>query len=130
MATVSDIVGRALRILRVINPVQPIQASDMETGIAALNAMMRRWEANTLALGWSDVADGEDTAPLPDEAIEAVVYNLALKLRPEYGADLEPDVIETARQGLADLQRDQILATPLERDRRGWHYNIYTDDHQ
>lgn len=130
MATVLDVVSRALRILRVVNPNQPIKPADMATGIGALNAMVRRWEANTLALGWSNVSAPDHTLPAPDEAIEAIVYNLALKLRAEYGADLEPDVIEMARVGLAELLRDQVIATPLERDARGLHYNVYTDSMQ
>lgn len=130
MATVADIVGRALRLLRVANPAQSIAAADMATGIVALNAMMVRWEADTLALGWSAVANPSDTLPAPDEAHEAIAYNLAVKLRPEYGTPIEPDVIDTARRGLSDLQRDQMIATPLERDCRGGHYNIYVDDYQ
>jgi hypothetical protein len=130
MATVYDIVGRALRLLRVANPNQPLKPADVATGIEALNAMMVRWEANTLSLGWSAVLSPDDTLPAPDEAHEAIVYNLAVKLRPEYGTSLDADVIAAARQGYADLLRDQILATPLKPDRSGGHYNIYTDDYQ
>lgn len=130
MATVSDIVGRSLRILRVINPTQPIKPADMSTAIDALNAMVRRWEANTLSLGWSDVSNPSDALPVPDEALEAIAYNLAMRLRPEYGASLEPDVIDMARMGLAALRRDQQLSTPIERDTRGGYYEIRTDSYR
>ena len=129
MATVEETVSRALRILRVIDPNQPVKPSDMQTGIEALNGMMRRWEANTLSLGWSDVSNPADTMPVPDEALDAIAYNLALRLRPEYGASMEPDLAEFARVGLADLRRDQKRATPLERGNGGGWYNTRSDSY-
>lgn len=129
MATVEKTVSRALRILRVIDSRQPVKPADMSTAIEALNGMMRRWEANTLSLGWADVENPSDEMPVPDEAIEPIVYNLALKLRPEYGTTLDPDTIEFARKGLADLQRDQKRATPLERGRGFYDYNTETDSY-
>lgn len=129
MPKVADIVSRALRIIRVTDSHDSPPAQDMADGIAALNSMMRRWEANGLALGWSSVDGPDDQAPLPDEALEAVAYNLALKLRPEYGAALEPDVIQTAAHGLNELRRDVKVASPLEFDRVGGAYNTYTDSY-
>lgn len=130
MAKVYDTIARALRLLRVVDARQALSASDLSTGIVALNAMMQRWEADTLALGWSPVSSPDDALPVPQEAEEAVAYNLAVRLRPEYGATLEPDVVQMARDGLDALLRDQIRSTPLERARLGIHYNIRTDSYQ
>ena len=130
MARVADIVSRALRILRVVDAHSAPSAQEMTDGIVALNGMMRRWEANGLALGWSDVEGPDDQVPAPDEAHEAIVYNLALKMRPEYGAALEPDVVQHAADGHAALRRDVLTASPLQvtpRSPREGRYNIYTD---
>lgn len=129
MALVSDIVGRALRLLRVINPTQPVKPTDFTTARDALNAMLTRWEASGVALGWSNVTAPDDVMPTPAEAEEAIVYNLALRLRPEYSATLEPDVVAMAREGWATLVRDQQIATPLERANCGWGYDTYTDSY-
>lgn len=129
MSTVEKTVARALRILRVIDARQPVKPADMSTGIEALNGMMRRWEANTLSLGWSDVSNPSDEMPVPDEALTPIAFNLALYLRPEYGTTIDPDTIEIARQGKADLQRDQKRATPLERTDGGGYYNTRTDSY-
>ena len=129
MATVEETVSRALRILRVIDARQPVKPADMSTGILALNGLMRRWEANTLSLGWSDVSNPSDVMPVPDEALDAIAYNLAMRLRPEYGSTMDPDTIEFARQGLADLRRDQKRATPLERGNGGGSYNTRSDSY-
>ena len=106
MSAVGDVVRTALLHLRVIPATQPIKAVVMRDGIDALNQMMVRWEADGVALGWHTVADAGDTLPVPPEAEEAVGYNLALRLRARYGVDLDPDVIEFARDGLARLMAD------------------------
>ncbi|QWN20897.1 hypothetical protein DGM98_12850 [Xanthomonas citri] len=95
--------------------------------------MMRRWEANGLALGWQPVETLAETLPAPAEAEQAIAYNLALILRPEYGANLEPDVVQTANEGLAELRRDMLVANPLVLRQRlpgCGRYNIYTDEYE
>ena len=129
MPEVNKIVSRALRLLRVIDPNESPEAEQMAGAIEALNGMMRRWEANGLSLGWSDVSVPSDEVPAPDEAIDAIVFNLATKLRPEYGAALEQDVYINADQGLSALRRDIKVANPMSWDRRGTEYNIRTDQY-
>lgn len=129
MPEVNKIVSRALRLLRIIDPNESPEAEQMAGAIEALNGMMRRWEANGLSLGWSDVTDQADIVPAPDEAIDAIVFNLATKLRPEYGVPLEPDVYINADQGLGALRRDIKVANPMSWDRRGTAYNTRTDQY-
>lgn len=131
MVTVQDIVSRALRLLRVLDANAAPKAQDMADGMAALNAMMQRWEADGVALGWSAVDNPADTIPAPVEAEEAISYNLAVRLRPEYGATLDPDVVGIANAGLLALRRDVLTAAPLRlaaRTPRAGYYNIYTDE--
>jgi hypothetical protein len=105
---------RALRILRVADANTPPAIADFETGVLALNGMLRRWEANGIALGWMDVSAPQDTLPLPPEALTPVAFNLALELRPEYGCSLDSDVVKKAYDYLTDLQRDVAVATPMQ----------------
>ncbi|MBA2403174.1 MAG: hypothetical protein H0V66_00260 [Bdellovibrionales bacterium] len=130
--TVYDIVSRALRILGVVDPGEPLDAGDAATAIAALNAMMRRWEANGIALGWSDVVQGSDELPAPPEAEEAMTFNLAVRLRSEYRVAIEPDVIQMATDGLALLRRDVYITSPLMLNIRmpgsAGRWNIYADE--
>lgn len=129
MTEVATIVRDALVILGVRDAQQPIPAIDMEDGIRVLNMMLRRWEANGLTLGWTDVVNPSDELPLPPEAEEAVGYNLAIRLRGRYQVFIEPDVFEFARIGLAALRRDVKVAAPLEWDPIGRYYNIRTDSY-
>lgn len=114
MTTVSKIVSRALRLIQVIDPSQTVKDQDMETGIEALNAMMQRWEADLLSLGWSPVASPQDVMPIPVEAEQAVAYCLAVTLAAEYGVTPMSSVIQMALSGFNDLLRDQAVATPIQ----------------
>lgn len=113
MATVGKIVARALRLIQVIDARQPVKAADMETAIQALNAMLRRWEADGLSLGWLPNANPSEDLVVPEEAEEAIAYNLAVQLAPEYGTAPTQVVTERAQGGLNDLLRDQAVATPI-----------------
>lgn len=110
---VENLVTRALRLIQVIDPLQSVKAADMETAIVALNGMMARIEADGIALGWSPVANPSDDLPLPDEATQAIAYNLAVTISPEYGVTPLPVVQGMAITGMADLMRDVAVATPI-----------------
>ncbi len=132
MAQVQDIVRDALGHLRVLDANAPVPPIDMRDSIRALNLMVRRWEADGLALGWSDVSEPTDALPLPPEAEEAVGYNLALRLRARYGVQIDPDIVALASAGLSALQRDRIVEMPLVLDRAfaPCGYNIRTDGYE
>lgn len=110
---VENLVTRALRLIQVIDPLQSVKSADMETAIVALNGMMARIEADGVALGWSPVANPSDDLPLPVEAEQAIAYNLAVTVAPEYGVTPLPAVQGMAITGMADLMRDVAVATPI-----------------
>lgn len=135
MAQVQDIVRDALGHLRVLDAAGNVSAIDMRDAIRALNLMLRRWEADGLALGWNDVAEPTDELPLPQEAEEAVGYNLAMRLRSRYGKSLQTlvDVAALADSGLSAILRDRLVAAPLRlrtRLPRDGRYNVYTDSYE
>ena len=110
---VSKVITRALRLIQVIDPLQSVSDADMETAIDALNGLLRRWEASGLALGFSPVSSPSDTLTVPDEALDAVPYALAVRVASEYGVTPLPEVVSAANNLYADLLRDQAVATPL-----------------
>lgn len=113
MSTVSDITRRALRLINAIDANEAPEAEDSDTAIMALNGMCRRWEANGMAMGWNDVSNPSDAMPSPPEADDAITYNLALRLAPEYQTQPSPAVIAFAAEGLRELQRDRLVEMPL-----------------
>lgn len=114
MTTTAQLVGRSLRLIQVIDARQPVRDADMQTAILALNAMLRRWEADGISLGWQPVENTSEELPLPEEAEEGVAYNLAVRLAPEYGVEVSHVVGRGAAVFLNDILRDQMVATPIQ----------------
>lgn len=112
--TVAQVVKFGLMKLRVIDPLEPVPAELMQDSIAALNAMVTRWEATGIALGWSNVSAPTDTLPAPDEAFEAIGYNLAVRRRADFGVTLDQDVLGLAKNGMDSLRTD-VAATDASR---------------
>lgn len=132
MTTATQTISRSLRLLGVLDPVTPASAEDIATALPVLNALVTRWEANGLALGWANVSSASATLPIPPEADEAVAYNLACRLAPEYGVSVVPEVMTYARDELACLRRDRLVSAPLTvrsdlPSSHSW-WNITTDE--
>lgn len=130
MTTVAKLVARSLRALKVIDPKQPVKDVDMQTCIESLNAMMARWEPNGRAVGWSPVANPSDEVPIPPEAEDAVVYNLAVRVAPDYVDNAPPNVLGLAQETLRELIRDVAVANPQSFDRVGTYYDIRIDGYR
>lgn len=115
MATVGAIIARSLRLIGCLDPDEPLEASDAQTGIEAMNAMVRRWEANGQALGWSDVANPSETMPSAAEYDACIAFNLAIEISPEYPGAIPSAVVAGRAIELLDiLRRDVEVATPIE----------------
>lgn len=133
MPKVNEIIARAMRVMTVIDRDETPDAKMAQDAILALNGMLRRWEANGLALGWMDVSNGDEELPAPSEAVDAIVFNLAVYLRPEYGVVLDGDVYALATENLAALRRDTLVANPLNlksRLVRSCRFNMITDEYE
>lgn len=133
MTTAADIIGSALRKIGSVDPNEPIDASDYETCISALNRLMMRWEAKTITLGWQPVTNPGDEISAPMEAEDAIIYNLAIMIAPEYGAQISMPIIAAAKDALADLKQSIYttrvlqLHTDMPSSHSGPRWNMYTD---
>lgn len=127
MAKVGKTITRALRILRVVDATETPEAEDAQTALEALNAMMMRWEADGNSVGWSPVESLDEELPAPFEAEDAIVFNLAIVLRPEYGLPLDQDVYIMAERGLSAIRRDVAVANPSTFDNCRGGYDIRSD---
>lgn len=134
MATVGAVCGRALRLIGVQDPTEAISADNFQTALEALNAMMLRWEANGITMGWQAAANPSDVLAAPPEAEEAVVYQLAARLCPEYQMQLPSAVAAGAQEFLSNLRNDVVINNPIKYrsteaplGRRVGRWNIYTD---
>lgn len=122
-------ISRALRLLRVLDPDEAPEAADAKTALEALNKMMRRWEADGIALGWNTLASVDDEMTIPEEAEDAVDHNLALRMRKEFGVAIDPDLVSDANSLLNALRRDVNVANPLAHESPGWGYDTRSDSY-
>lgn len=93
----------------------------------ALTARIYAWVSIT---GLADLATVYTFAPGYEEAI---VYNLALRLAPEWGAAVPPIVLDLAAQRMGDVKRTNVNQDVLVLDRalrRRAGYDIYADGYQ
>jgi hypothetical protein len=114
MTAVSQVVRDALLVLRVVDATEAPEAEDEQDAIRSLNLMMRAWEVDGYNLGWSDVATGADELPVPPENEEAVIYNLAKRLRGKYGAAMDEDSLRIAEQGMASISAQATSADYMQ----------------
>ena len=103
MTLIAQIVQDTLLELRIIASNEAPDDDDARDCVRSLNTMMREWEVDGVALGWSDVADVTSELPVPPEAEGAITYNLAVRMAAQFGKELRPDTIAKADSGLTRL---------------------------
>lgn len=123
------LITRSLRLIRAIDADEAPDAKAAEDALDALNQMLARWEADGVSLGWSRMVAVQDELPLPEEAVEAVTFNLASQLAIEYGVAPEARVEQISTRGYNALLRDNFTDQGLSIRIGGCgdRWDIYTD---
>ena len=104
MATAQTIINRALRLCRVIDGEAAMSAYDASDALETLNAMLAEWHAAGVGLPVYSFASL--TTDLASDAAdrEAIAYQLAMRVAPEYGAALSPEIVEIANATMSRLR--------------------------
>lgn len=102
--TAGDIIKRALRLCRVVDAYTAVEPQDAADALDTLNAMLAEW--HEAEIGLPDYSFANLTDPLASDAAdrEAIAYQLAARLAPEYGVSLPVEVAGVA-QGTMDRLR-------------------------
>ena len=104
MATARDIIRRALRIARVLDGGTAGEASDFADAFGTLNALLA--EMHEADIGLPDYAfttiESEVASDIADR--EALAYQLALRISPEYGGQLSPQDEAMAHESMNRLR--------------------------
>ena len=114
MATAQDIINRALRLCKVIDAYSAPTAEDSADALDTLNAMLAEWHEADIGLPDYELAGL--TAELATDAAdrEAIAYQLALRIAPEYGEDLTPAVYASAHEAMSRLRLRYFQPMPAE----------------
>lgn len=95
MATMLDIVKRALVLAGVYAAGETPSAEDASDGVDALNDMLHGWKKQGVDLDHITLA-AADTLPVDDSYLEGIRYNLAARFFEEFGTEEKPLVIAHA----------------------------------
>ena len=109
MATAGSFITRALQKIGVRTSESPIEASEMQDGLDALNDMLISWEMSGLMLGFEPVADKDDEVRVPRFAHAAIKAELAVILGPEYSKPANPVLLAEA-QG----RKDELMTAVIK----------------
>jgi hypothetical protein len=109
MATAIQFVSAALEKIRVKDPGEDIDATDLATGIEELNDMLLEWHERGIWLGYTVISSGTDAVTLPDWTHRAVKAKLAVTLAERYGKEVTNALFDQADTGYR-LIRDKATA--------------------
>jgi hypothetical protein len=130
-----EIIGDALRELGVISEIQTPSAEQGAHALRKLNQMMAEWKDVKVDLGYYAQDTMSDTCPIPEYAENGVLTQLALRLAPNYGAQVPPELAIAANTGWTVIFSRMVNQNTNEVNRynrpRGsgntWGSNILTD---
>lgn len=110
--TANTVITDALQEILVLAVEAPLTPNEIQTGIRYLNRMMTAFAVEGINLGFTTITNIGDPITVADGAIEGMVSNLALKLAPQFGADISPALAAKARDGLAAMEAIAVTVFP------------------
>lgn len=118
MTTAHDVVGRALRLIGVVDPTETPEAQQMQNGVDALNQMMHGWRLQGVDVQHTNLVLADDLI-VPPELIGGVTALLAINLAAEYpGTAVPASTVSMAQAGWDGIQAAYISRdTELRVDR-------------
>ena len=104
MATALQIISRAMRLCNVLDVAEAPSAGDAQDALETLNALLAEW--HHAQIGLPDYQfDNLETELASDAADrEALAYQLAIRIAPEYGQSLSPLIAAAANESMSRLR--------------------------
>lgn len=98
-----DLIGRALRLLSVADANESPDAPMYQDALSVLNVMLAEW--TQADIGQTDAAFATLQSTVAEQAdSDAIAYQLALRLAPEYGIDVAPRILDAAEVAMNRLR--------------------------
>ena len=93
---------------------QPVEGAEMSQGIRYLNRMMSEFDAQGVALGYTEVSNPSDLITVPPGAINGMIYNLAIRLAESFDEPITQSLMMNAKGGLDAMRRLGITIEPTQ----------------
>jgi hypothetical protein len=106
MTTATELVTAALGKILVSSADTPLEANELQDGIAQLNRMMAAW--NLTLLAYVTVTSGSQVLSVPAYAEDAMVFGLAKRLADDYGVAMTQSFFDNVKQSKSDVLKQAI----------------------
>ncbi len=119
MATVRDVVRRALRLTTVTDKQTEPESQDMDDGLVSLNDMIAGWEARGVDVDhvdYTSLNDTFETAKLSSKYRDHVTFCLAKHIASEFALTLPPHAAQSAADGWRVIQANFLESVDLTVD--------------
>lgn len=98
--TVQQVADEAMSLILVKGAESSLTGDEMQAFIYSLNKWMASLLAMGINLGYTVVANASDVVTVPDGALDGIASNMAIKMSPQFGGIVSPELREDARDGL------------------------------
>jgi len=105
MATGQSVIERSLRLINALGTGESVTGQMQTDTLEALNDMLESWTGTASAIAWAT------TLTLPVSYEDAVVYNLAVRLAPEFNREAPPTIQAIAVERLAAIRAVKLALT-------------------
>ena len=96
MATAHQLINRALRLCGVMDVSDAAAGSDAQDALDTLNALLAEWHEAGIGLPDYTIATLDAELASDDADRDAIAYQLAIRVAPEYGKELPPSILGQA----------------------------------
>lgn len=131
MATASDIISRAKRLIGVLDAGQAMEADDAQDALDTLNAMFAEWHEAGIGLPDYEITSLTDTLATDAADREAIAYQLAARMAPEYGVSLPVELAGVAVEAMSRMRLRYFQPGKMQTDQpaQPCGFNIITGDY-
>ena len=105
MATVAEVIGDALAEIMVAGSEAPLEPSEYQSSIRMMNDYMLSLDADGVKLGYTTVDTLDDVITIAAGAIYGLKKNLAIRMAPQFGVSVSPQLQMDADKGLRVMEK-------------------------
>ncbi len=104
MATVAQVATASLQSILVQAAEAPLEASEYEDFIFAMNNYMLALDAQGVTLGYTEVSSLSDDVTIPTGALRGLIANMGIESAPYYGGVISDGLVLAAKAGLDTMR--------------------------
>ena len=104
-----DIIKSALQEILVQASEAPLEPDEIQDALTYMNRFMTQIAAQGTNLGYTKVTSPTDPITIPDGALNGLVFELAIRLAPQFGKQVSPDLRQNAKDGRDAMRRIAVF---------------------